>query len=103
MKKLQITADWILCNFSHTGSYPGDGTGSIFCDISDAKWNELALEGIPYEYEEFENEIGEFEAEYHFKLDDVAEIAPIFYKKGIEINNSNAKFQENRKKNQEGL
>jgi hypothetical protein len=30
MKNLQITADWILCNFSHTGSYPGDGTGSFF-------------------------------------------------------------------------
>lgn len=98
MKNLEITADWILNNFSHTGYYPGDGTASIFCDSSDLKWNKLALKGIPYDYSEvFENEIGEFQAEFHFELNDIAEIAPEFYKKGMEYNNINKEYKVKRR------
>jgi len=95
MKNLQITADWILNNFSHTASCSGDGTVSIFCDFCDIKWNDLALEGITYEYgEEYQNEIGESEAEYYFNLTDIIEIAPTFYKKMMEINDSNANLKK---------
>jgi hypothetical protein len=91
MKNLQITADWILCNFSHSASCKGDGTVSIFCDPDDIKWNTLALDGISYEYGEDEiNEIGELEAEFYFRLIDIKKLAPKFYKKMMEINDANS-------------
>jgi hypothetical protein len=90
MKTLQITADWILNNFSHEGWYPGDGFGSIFCDFSDVKWIVLALENINFEFSEVtENEIGIYEAEFHFLLSDISSIAPDFYKEAMEINDAN--------------
>ncbi len=98
MKTIEITADWILENFHHTGCFPGDGTATIYCDEFDMKWNVLALNDVLYTYSEnSENEIGEFEAEFYFQLKDIAEIAPIFYKKGMQINNSNKKFLKRNK------
>jgi hypothetical protein len=91
MKILQITADWILSNFCNTVMCSGDGTVNIFCDSCDIKWIMLALDDIVYEYGEEVDENGEFQAEFHFKLNDVAIIAPIFCKDKMEINNVNAK------------
>lgn len=97
MKAIQITADWILSNFSHTGSYPGNETAIIYCDSQDIKWNILALEGITYEYSEVDqNEINEFEASFRFKLADIKDIAPQFYENAIGINNRNKQAKINR-------
>ncbi len=100
MKNIEITADWILNNFHHTAYCLGLGdetTISIYCEYDDLKWNELALKGIPYEYNECENEIGEFQAEFHFELNDVAEIAPEFYKKGMEIDKTQREWRAKNK------
>ena len=100
MKNIEITADWILNNFHHTTYCLGLGdetTISIYCEYNDLKWNELALKGIPYKYEECENEMGEFQCEFHFELNDVADIAPEFYKKGMEIDKSQREWRAKNK------
>jgi hypothetical protein len=97
MKNIQITADWILSNFHHTGGYHVDGTGTIYCDSDDIKWNVIALEGVLYEYSETDqNEVNEFEASFRFRLADIKEIAPKFYENAMDINNRNKQAKINR-------
>lgn len=97
MKKIEITAEWILENFP-VSTY-ADGLGNVTIhtvNISDSNWIELALESMDifyetYDTEDWENEI--FEIFYEFRLESIKDDCPNLYKEWLIMDMRNSAFK----------
>ena len=93
MKKIEITADWILNNFPHSHTATGD-LGLIEVKYNDAKWIYLVFEqcGIDYEeafYDEENDDIG-----IEFSVSDIEDICPKLYDSLFDCGVNNHKTQQ---------
>jgi hypothetical protein len=96
MKKLNLTPEWVLERLPDTSYTDGDGNISVYTDdATDANFIELALDSLHISYEAYDNvdDKDDFVFGFDFRIEDIEEECPSFYKnmKGIDNNNLNHK------------
>jgi hypothetical protein len=95
-KILELTPEWVLDKLSQTSYADGDGNISVYTDdATDANYIELALDYLQINYEAYDYLDGndDFVFVFDFRIEDVKEECPSFYKsmKELDINKLNYK------------
>lgn len=108
MKKIELTADWILERFSCGKYADGRGNGTLIIledELTNYFFIELAFEqmGIEYEANDYSDDNGEnVETHFEFEIEDIKEDCPKLYKSLSELNYNNS-IAGRRKKKLEAL
>jgi hypothetical protein len=90
MRKLKLTPEWVLEKLPHTRYADGDGNVSVYTnDATDANFIELALGSLHIHYEAYDylDDNDDFVFGFDFRLEDIKDECPTFYKSVKEIVN----------------
>lgn len=91
MKKIELTPEWLLDNFSHT--LHCNGTDAlIVSSIEESHWVKLAFDTLEIDYSdnEYFNEDNEtFNTHFEFNLEDIKEECPNLYTNLKELGDKN--------------
>lgn len=91
-----LRPEWVLERLPHTQYADGDGNISVYTnDATDAHFIELALDTLKVSYETYDylNDDNDFVFGFDFRIEDMVENCPIFYKRlnELDLNNKNYK------------
>lgn len=96
MKKIEITAEWILSTFSVSWIADGNGNMSLLAEsYSDSRWIELALDSMDVYYESYylgDDDIETDEVWFEFELEAIKDECPNLYNELLYMDLRNSSY-----------